>query len=237
MGNPLGFLAIYFAARYQKKDGGTLWRQNIFGKKWHSAVKYERWDPSVLSAFANARNSFWLKKRLEPGTTGFSGNRVRCTRTWYLHDEACGLTKKKSQCNSWALFTSNASTNNVRPRREVDMHMPQKNMLSVKHTTPNPHFTKHCWWLEGPRRRSPMLCTGITLCQAEQKTHILLRSSRHEVQTGTKIVLRATRRPRTGTPEVSTRLSMTFPTSSNASMTQAYGQTLSKKASFRHVAG
>ena len=46
-------------------------------KKAHSAEKIEREDPSVSSAFANARNSFWLKQGLEPVTAGFTVNRVK----------------------------------------------------------------------------------------------------------------------------------------------------------------
>ena len=46
-------------------------------KKSHSAKKIERGDPSVSSAFANARKSSWLKQGLEPVTAGFTVNRVK----------------------------------------------------------------------------------------------------------------------------------------------------------------
>ena len=111
------------------------------------------------------------------------------------------------------------------------------NMLFVKHITPNPRFTKQRWYLQGPRRQLLMLLTGITVYQSEKKIATPPRSSRHRVGTEIKLVHRATLLHRTDTPEDSTRLSMTSPTKPNASMTHAYGQTLSKKASFKHVVG
>ena len=64
-------------------------------------------------------------------------------------------------------------------------------MLSVKYTKPNNRFAVR---------------------QPEKLTATALRSSRHEVVTDTKVVHRATLRPKTGTPEGSTRLSMSLPT-------------------------
>ena len=110
-------------------------------------------------------------------------------------------------------------------------------MLSAKHITPNPRFTRRRWYHRGPRRRLPMLRTGIIVCQSEKKIATSPRSSRHGVGTDTKLLHRATLHHRSDTPEDSTRLSMTSPTKPNASMTHACGQTLSKKASFKHVAG
>ena len=37
--DPLGFLKLQFAAKYQKTLRGTLWRQKNFEKKSHSAEK------------------------------------------------------------------------------------------------------------------------------------------------------------------------------------------------------
>ena len=75
--------------------------------------KIERGDPSVSSAFANARKTLWLKQELEPVTAGFTVNRVKSTKK-YIHNEVCGMTKKKekktSHCNSRALFTIKAPT-------------------------------------------------------------------------------------------------------------------------------
>ena len=111
------------------------------------------------------------------------------------------------------------------------------NMLSVKHITPNSRLTRRRWYLQGPRRRLPMLGTGIIVCQSEKKIATSPRLSRHGVGTYTKLVHRATLFHRTDTPEDSMRYSMTSPTKPNASMTHAYGQTVSKRASFKHVAG
>ena len=47
------------------------------GKSRTVPKKIERGDPSVSSAFANARKSFWLKKGLETVTAGFTVNRVK----------------------------------------------------------------------------------------------------------------------------------------------------------------
>ena len=110
------------------------------------------------------------------------------------------------------------------------------NMMFVKHITPNPRFTKQRWYLQGPRRQLLMLGTGITAYESE-KIATSPRSSRHEFGTDKKLVHRATLLHRTDTPEDSTRLSMTSPTEPNALMTHACGQTLSKKASFKHVVG
>ena len=111
------------------------------------------------------------------------------------------------------------------------------NMLSVKHITPVPRFTRRRWYLQGPRRRLPMLGTGIIVCQTEKKIATSPRSLRHGDGTDTKLVHRATLLHRTDTPEDSTKLSMTSPTKPNASMTHAYEQTLSNRASSKHVAG
>ena len=107
------------------------------------------------------------------------------------------------------------------------------NMLSVKHITPNPRFIRQRWYLLGPRRLSSVLGTGITVCQSEIATSP--RSSSRGVGTDTKLIHGATLRHKTDTPEYSTSLSRTFPTNPIASMTYAYGQTLSKKFSFKHV--
>ena len=75
-GDPLGFLALQFAAKYQKTWWGTLWRQKKF-EKIAVPKKIGRGDPSVSSAYANARKSFWLKQGLEPVTAGFSVHRLK----------------------------------------------------------------------------------------------------------------------------------------------------------------
>ena len=82
-----------------------------------------------------------------------------------------------------------------------------------------------------------MLETGIIVCQSEKKIATSPHSSRHGVGTDTKLVHKATLLHRTDAREDLTRLSMNSPTKPNASMTHAYGQTLSKRASFKHVAG
>ena len=74
-----------------------------------------------------------------------------------------------------------------------------------------------------------MLRKGITVFQSQTTIPTSLRSLPHGVGTVTKLVHKGTLRHRTGTPENSTRMSMMFPTKPNASVTNAYGQILSKK--------
>ena len=64
------------------------------------------------------------------------------------------------------------------------------NMLSVKHITSNPPFTRRRWCLQGPRTRLPMLGTGIIVCQSEKKIATSPRWSRHGIGTDTKLVHR-----------------------------------------------
>lgn len=111
------------------------------------------------------------------------------------------------------------------------------NTLSEKHITPNPHSTRQRWHRPIPKRQSPTLETGIIVFQSEKKTDTSLRSSHHGVGTGTKLVHRATLRPKMGTLGDSTRSSMNSPTRPSASTMLAYGQTHSKKISSKHVAG
>ena len=112
------------------------------------------------------------------------------------------------------------------------------NMPFVKHITPNPRFTKQRWYLQGPRRQLLMLGTGITgITNPRRRLPLHHVHNAMGVSTDTKLVHRATLLHRTDTPEDSKRLSMTFSTKPNASMTHACGQTLSKKASFKHVVG
>ena len=77
----------------------------------------------------------------------------------------------------------------------------------------------------------------LYLIESEKTIATSPRSSHHGVGTDTKLVHRATVLHRRDTPEDSTRLSMTSPTKPKASMTHAYGQTLSKRASFKHFTG
>ena len=135
---------------------------------------------------------------------------------------------------TWCHRMVTARKKNGKPRRRVNMQVLNKHDVRE---TPNPRFTRRRWYLQGPRTRLPMLGTGITVCQFERKITTSPRSSRHGVGTDTKLVHRATLLHRTDTPEDSTRLSMTSPTKPNASMTHAFGQTRSKRASFKHVAG
>ena len=63
-GDPSGFLKFQFVAKFRQKNH-TMPKKN------------ERGDPSVSSAFAKPRKSFWLKQGLEPVTAGFTVNRVK----------------------------------------------------------------------------------------------------------------------------------------------------------------
>ena len=137
---------------------------------------------------------------------------------------------------TWCHRMVTARKKNGKPRRTVDMQVLNKHAVGETHHTQSP-YTKQRWYLQGPRRQLLMLGTGITVYQPEKKIATSPRSSRHGVGTDTKLVHRATLLHRTDTPEDSTRLSMTSPTKPNASMTHTYGQTLSKKASFKHVVG
>ena len=72
-GDPLGFSKLQFATKYQ----GDPWKARKFRKKSQCRKKIERGEPSVSSAFANARKSFWLKQGLEHVTAGFPVNRLK----------------------------------------------------------------------------------------------------------------------------------------------------------------
>ena len=55
-GDPLGFLKLQLAVKFQKKlEGGTLWRQKKFEKKSHSAEKNSKGGPYSLVRFCILR--------------------------------------------------------------------------------------------------------------------------------------------------------------------------------------
>ena len=63
-GDPLGFINIYFVAKYQKNSkGGSFETLKNFRKKSHNAEKIERWDPLVSSGFVGyvkkVKNERW----------------------------------------------------------------------------------------------------------------------------------------------------------------------------------
>ena len=129
-----------------------------------------------------------------------------------------------------------ARKKNGKPRRTVDMQVLNKHAVRETHHTQCP-FHQATLVPSKTKKTITDACNGITVCQSEKKIATSPRSSCHGVGTDKKIVHMATLLHRTGTPEDSTRLSMTSPTKPNASMTHAYGQTLSKRASLKHVAG
>ena len=69
---------------------------------------------------------------------------------------------------TWCHRMVAARKKNGKPRRTEACRC-STNMLSVKHTTHTSRFSRHCWCLQGPRRRSPMLGIGISVCQSEKK--------------------------------------------------------------------
>ena len=124
---------------------------------------------------------------------------------------------------------------NSKPRRIVDMQVLSKHAVRETHHN---QVTFHQAMLvpSGPKKTITDACDGyhsVPYREEDRHTHLLCTC----VRTNTKLVHRSTQRDRTGTPEDSTRLPMTFPTKPNASTTHAYVQTLSKEALSKKVCG
>ena len=85
-GDPLGFLKLQFAAKFQKNRRWDHLETLTIEKNLTMPEKLKR-DPSVSLGFANARKKFGLKQELEPATSQLSYQLV-LKKTWL----ACNLT-------------------------------------------------------------------------------------------------------------------------------------------------
>ena len=107
----MGFINILSVANYQKiRKGDSFEKLKIFEKKFAQCrKKIEKGDPLESSGFVgyvkkvkNERGTFCSKFALvELGLSEL----ISFCKKWYIRDELCGLTKKKtSHCNSRAFF-------------------------------------------------------------------------------------------------------------------------------------
>ena len=129
-----------------------------------------------------------------------------------------------------------ARKKNGKPRRTVDMQVLNKHAVHETLHTQSP-IDQATLVLAGTKKTITDAWNGYHSVPIGEEDRHLTTFISHGVGNDTKLVHRATLLHRTDTPEDSTRLSMTSPTKPNASMTHAYGLTLSKKASFEHVVG
>ena len=73
-------------------EGKKVRKSRTAPKKWHCAETTFQSRPLV-----QLLENFWLKQGLEPVTAGFTENRVKSTKKWYIHDEVCGVTKREQK--------------------------------------------------------------------------------------------------------------------------------------------
>ena len=127
---------------------------------------------------------------------------------------------------------------NGKPRRTVDMPALNEYGLRETHHTQSPfHQATNAGTFWDPEVDHQCLELVSQCANPRKRMSSQYVQIPHGVGTDMKPVHRATLRQRTSTPEDSTRLTKTFLTKPNPSIAHAYGQTLSKKTFFKHVAG